>query len=149
MIAPTATRVHDHTSAHLNEEIRRRTEASIARFARPDQNAAIGERLAQLDREWDVERALQANFAAVSLLGLLLGAKVDKRWLALAGVAPAFMVQHALQGWCPPLALLRRLGFRTAREIGNERFALKSLRGDFEQAATSHAPNDLARAAKT
>lgn len=80
--------------------------------ARHPNNAAIDERLAQLDREWDVERALQANFAAVSLLGLLLGAKVDKRWLALAGAAPAFMVQHALQGWCPPLALLKHARIR-------------------------------------
>jgi hypothetical protein len=36
-------------------------------------------------------------------------------------------MQHALQGWCPPVPILRRLGFRTAREIFEERLALKSL----------------------
>jgi len=43
----------------------------------------------------------------------------------------AFLLQHAVQGWCPPLPVLRRLGFRTAREIEVERNALKALRGDF------------------
>ena len=41
------------------------------------------------------------------------------------------MLQHALQGWCPPLPLFRRLGFRTQEEIARERYALKGMRGDF------------------
>jgi hypothetical protein len=43
----------------------------------------------------------------------------------------AFLFQHALQGWCPPVPVLRRLGFRTMREIDTERYALKAIRGDF------------------
>jgi len=43
----------------------------------------------------------------------------------------SFCLQHALQGWCPPLTLFRRLGIRTQREIDDERTALKALRGDF------------------
>jgi hypothetical protein len=39
----------------------------------------------------------------------------------------AFYLQHTLQGWCPPLPLLRRLGFRTPREIGDERSALRAV----------------------
>jgi hypothetical protein len=42
-----------------------------------------------------------------------------------------FLFQHAVEGWCPPIPVLRRLGFRTAREIDIERVALKALRGDF------------------
>jgi hypothetical protein len=42
-----------------------------------------------------------------------------------------FLFQHAIQGWCPPVPVLRRLGFRTANEIEQERTALKALRGDF------------------
>jgi hypothetical protein len=44
-------------------------------------------------------------------------------------------VQHvtAVQGWCPPVSLFRRLGFRTQREIDEERFALKALLGHFQQ----------------
>ncbi len=44
-----------------------------------------------------------------------------------------FLFQHAVQGWCPPVPLFRRLGFRTAREIDHERYALKALRGDFRR----------------
>jgi hypothetical protein len=43
----------------------------------------------------------------------------------------AFLLQHALQGWCPPVPFFRSRGVRTAREIDQERYALKALRGDF------------------
>jgi hypothetical protein len=43
-----------------------------------------------------------------------------------------FFAQHALQGWCPPLPILRRHGVRAAREIERERYAIKALRGDFD-----------------
>jgi hypothetical protein len=46
-------------------------------------------------------------------------------------------MQHALQGWCPPVPLLRRLGFRTSFEIEEERQALKALRGDFDAVSNS------------
>ena len=38
-------------------------------------------------------------------------------------------MQHALQGWCPPLPVLRRLGFRTQNEIERERYALEGVDG--------------------
>jgi len=47
-------------------------------------------------------------------------------------VVAAFLFQHAVQGWCPPIPVLRRLGVRTSREIELERIALKALRGDFD-----------------
>jgi hypothetical protein len=49
----------------------------------------------------------------------------------------AFLFQHAIQGWCPPVPILRRMGFRTAHEIEQERNALKAIRGDFEGISTS------------
>ena len=48
-----------------------------------------------------------------------------------------FLFQHAVQGWCPPIPILRRLGFRTSYEIEEERAALKALRGDFENSKGS------------
>ena len=69
--------------------------------------------------------------ASVALAGVALGARRDRRWFALPAVAAGFMLQHALQGWCPPLPLFRRLGFRTQGEIARERYALKGMRGDF------------------
>lgn len=129
MIADTSTRVSEHTAEHVNWKIRHQTEANVLHCAmRPEH---IGTRLRELDREWDTERALEFNYAVVNLVGLTLGAFWPK-WYLLPAVAGAFMIQHALQGWCPPLPVLRRLGFRTDREIGQERCALKALRGDFD-----------------
>lgn len=58
-------------------------------------------------------------------------ATVDRRWFIFPAFVAGFLLQHAVQGWCPPLPVLRRLGFRTQPEIDYERYALKSLRGDF------------------
>lgn len=149
MIIPdTATRVQQHTSPPLNQQIHEDLEARIAEFRSDDKAALITRRLSELDREWDVERILQTNFAAVSLVGLTLATQVNKRWFALALGVPAFMLQHALQGWCPPLAVLRRMGFRTAKEINEERFALKALRGDFDATSKSENADELLSAVK-
>lgn len=61
---------------------------------------------------------------------MTLGTFVNRRW---------FLLQHAVQGWCPPLPVFRRLGVRTAREIHEEILALKAMRGDFDPAAGSAA----------
>jgi hypothetical protein len=131
MLPTTADRVSGSTAEDINAEIRRSTEQSIARHAAGGR-AAIDRRLAELDAEWDVERTLEANASTLSLIGLALAATVNRRWLALPIAVQAFLLQHALQGWCPPLPILRRLGIRTAEEIHHERYALKAIRGDFE-----------------
>lgn len=148
MFAATATQVAGHTAAHTNEHIRRETQERIAEYERNDRDALIARRLRELEQEWDVERTLQTNFATLSLVGLALALKSDKRWLVLAAGVPAFMVQHALQGWCPPLPVLRRLGVRTSREIAEERFALKSLRGDFDEVNRMMDPDAIVRAVR-
>ncbi|MBF0333545.1 MAG: DUF2892 domain-containing protein [Alphaproteobacteria bacterium] len=130
MLPSTANRVSEHTKPAINESILNATEASVRHHARHPET--IVGRLRELDQEWDIERALEANAATLALMGVALGATVDRRWLALPAMVTAFLLQHALQGWCPPLPVLRRLGFRTAREIESERMALKLLRGDFD-----------------
>jgi hypothetical protein len=70
--------------------------------------------------------------SVLSLTGLALGVGVNKKWLVVPFVVQSFFLQHALQGWCPPLPMLRRLGFRTQHEIECERCALKAKRGDFK-----------------
>jgi hypothetical protein len=136
MIPSTVERVPMHTSEHVNEEIHRQTEENIARISSQGPEA-IERRLKELDREWDIERTLETNAATAVLLGVTLGATVDRRFFALPGVVAAFLLQHALQGWCPPVPVFRRLGFRTQPEIEYERFALKARRGDFRNAASS------------
>jgi hypothetical protein len=62
---------------------------------------------------------------------------VDKKWFIFPAVVAGFLLQHAVQGWCPPMPVFRRLGFRTQSEIDSERYALKTLRGDFRNLPTS------------
>lgn len=130
MLPSTSERVRRNTSDAINEQICRRTEANVSRYAFAGPGA-IDRRLAELDREWDIERYLETMAPTFTLLGLFLGATKSKKWLVLPVVVQSFFLQHALQGWCPPIPILRRLGVRTNDEINQERYALKALRGDF------------------
>jgi hypothetical protein len=129
------TRVPENTSAEINRRIRERTAASLRYYGK--HRSRIAARLRQLDREWDIERAIEANAATIGLLGVLLGTTRDRRWLTLPALVTSFLLQHAVQGWCPPVPILRRLGFRTAQEIDLERQALKALRGDYASASAN------------
>lgn len=140
MIPSTVARVPNHTADHVNACIRRRTEESVARCA-AEGPAAIERRLRELDNEWDIERTLEANAATVALIGLGLGKFADRRFYLLPAAVAGFLLQHAIQGWCPPMPILRRLGFRTESEIDEERYALKALRGDFRDVARGNGHN--------
>lgn len=145
MLPATTKRASNQTGSAINQRIRDEAVARIAHLARhPD---GIGQRLKELDREWDLERALEANASVLAFTGTLLGASVDRRWLALPMGVTAFLFQHAIQGWCPPLPILRRLGIRTSSEIAAERYALKALRGDFA-AVSRDSPEAAMRAAE-
>jgi hypothetical protein len=90
----------------------------------------IDARLRALDREWDIERAIELNASTLAFAGIVAGVFHDRRWLVLPAAVTAFLFQHAVQGWCPPVPVLRKMGFRTVYEIEKERRGLKSLRGD-------------------
>jgi hypothetical protein len=119
-----------NTPSTVNQRIHGRTLHDVSRFIGADP-VFIDERIRELEREWDVERTLEANAAIVALAGLALGVTVDRRFLAVPVAVAGFLLQHALQGWCPPLPVIRRLGVRTAAEIHQEIIALRILRGDF------------------
>ncbi len=126
-------RVPVNTSVRINRAIARSIEENVRYFARrPEQ---IPQRLRELDEEWDIERAIQANAAVAGFMGLLLGTAGRKRWLVVPGLVSIFLFQHAVQGWCPPVPVLRRMGFRTSFEIERERHALKALLGDYQVVA--------------
>lgn len=131
MLPSTTRRVIENTRKEINERIARQTECNVAKYisASPE---AIGDRLAQLDQEWDIERVLEANASAIAFTGILLALVFSWYWLLLPLFVTSMLFLHALQGWCPPVPLLRRLGIRTETEINQERFALKVLRRDFD-----------------
>jgi hypothetical protein len=130
MLMPsTANRVSRHTSKSLNRRIATGMEERLT--ALEGHSRDINKRLAELDREWDIERAIEANASVLALGGIILSVAHDRRWIALPALVTAFLFQHSIQGWCPPVPVLRRMGFRTAEEINQERYALKAMRGDF------------------
>lgn len=131
-------RVRRATAPEVNGKVDQEIRDNLKSYSGSD-SEAIDQRISQLDKEWDIERTLELNAATLAITGTVLGFVVDKRWLALPIVVGAFLVQHAIQGWCPPLPIFRRLGFRTRPEIDKEKFALKALRGDFRR--TVNSPN--------
>jgi hypothetical protein len=91
----------------------------------------IRARLGELDREWNVDRALMLNFAVVAGLSSSLAMRSLARrgsiggWGAMFFTQIGFLAYHAVKRWCPPMAVFRRLGFRSAKEIAAERCALE------------------------
>ena len=94
-------------------------------------DADLTARIRKLEGEWALERVFEAKAGGLTLLGLVLGVTVDRRFFALPLAAAALLLQHAFSGRSAPFPLLRTLGLRTAAEIQQEILALRILRGDF------------------
>jgi hypothetical protein len=125
MVAKSIDRVPRRTRPEINDRIARQTDGNIAYFTQhPDQ---IRQRLRELDEEWDVERALETAAPSITLFGIAMSFLRGRRWILLPILVQSFFLQHALQGWCPPLPVLRRMGFRTVEEIDRERYALRAV----------------------
>ena len=128
-------RVREHTDPERVLELDRAMHERVAEYvgASPDELTA---RINQLEQESDIERILEVNASALALTGVLLGIFKSRRFLVLPVLVMGFLLQHGIQGWCPPLVPLRRLGVRTRQEIDAEKYALKAMRGDFNPLIT-------------
>jgi len=145
MTSTSPDRVREHTRADVNERIDRETQERVHYYSVLGGDA-IERRFDELDREWDIERVLETNASALAFTGLALGFLTRKRgWFAIPGLVLPFLFQHAVQGWCPPVPVLRRLGVRTRREIDREKFALKAARGDLNVIANAGEPVERAQ----
>lgn len=123
-------RVRDNTAHKENTQIDQITIQNLRSFVGKS-NKEIAERIAQLDKEWDIERVLSINMATLAIVGIALTLFVNIYWILLPLVVLLFYLQHAIQGWCPPIVIFRKLKIRTRPEIDREKYALKALRGDF------------------
>jgi hypothetical protein len=136
----TTDRARRHTARSV---IRRIDDEMVSRLSNvADHSDRSQARLDSLDREWDIDRVIETEAAAMGLLGLTLGVTVNSRLLAMPGVVGAAVFLFALRGIYPLLPLFRRLGVRTAVEIERERYAVKALRGDFAALPQAAAPGD-------
>ncbi|HSP46917.1 MAG TPA: YgaP-like transmembrane domain [Clostridiaceae bacterium] len=135
-LPPTTKRVEMNTPPEINDRIHKKTIADLYKYRDADEEA-VTERIRQLDREWNTERVFAANASTLVLLSTILGYKKSRYWFLLTGTVGYFLLQHAIQGWCPPLSVIRRRGVRTPEEIENEKLALRIMRGDFNKTTTN------------
>ena len=126
-------RVRRNSLHSANRKIDQRTEEVIGYWSQLGRDA-ISARIRELDREWDVERFLELTASTFALTGVLTGLKRGRATLVFSAIVLAFLFEHAVQGWCPPLPLFRLLGVRTRKEIDREKYALKALRADSSRA---------------
>ena len=82
----------------------------------------------------------------MGMIGVTLSATVNKKFLTLPVMVAGMVLLHSVQGWYPLLPVFRRLNVRTREEIDREKYALKALRGDFEQ-VPSEPPTTVSDAA--
>lgn len=127
---PNSQRVIQRTDPKINTDIRNQTLRSLNIFKKCDE-PELTERIQTLAAEWDTERVLEVNAAALILLSSYLGIRTSRIWFLLTGTTAVFMLQHALKGWCPIMPFIRKWGVRTMEEIYTEKTALKIMRGDF------------------
>lgn len=130
--------VRENTSEEINRRIDHFTEENIRYYATQTEKV-ISRRINTLEKEWDVQKLVQAIDAGVGLGSIFLGVLGAKKWWFIATLAAASSGMHAMKGWSPGTIALRRMGFRTRQEIDREKYALKALRGDFEEMSTHEA----------
>ena len=130
MVLSHTDRVRANTAAQVNRRVDEQIERNIRHYSGQTKEE-IYRRIQDLDQEWDIERVLETMVSSFSLTGIVLGATVDRKWFLVPTIVLSFLFVHAIQGWCPPLPILRSLGIRTREEIDRERYALKALAGDF------------------
>ena len=128
-------RVRDHSAHAVNQRIVRDIDRSVEHHIRGGRDA-ISRRIAELDREWDIDRVLMANFAVAGGIAYGVGVHrytnrplLSKRrtgFLYFFAAQLGFLLMHAGIGWCPPSVLWRRLGVRTKTEIEIERSLLQA-----------------------
>lgn len=129
MNSATAQRISPQSVVRVNPRNRVQMNRRLEYYQQHKEE--IGRRLAELDREWDIDRTVNANLSLLAFTGMLKSLEVGRKPLFLTAGCIALQLQHAIQGSSPPARLFRRMGFRTAAEIEEERHSLRELRGDF------------------
>ena len=110
--------------------------------------AAINDRLCQLENEWSAGRATKVTLAFVILAGIAMRMAFGAWWVILPIAGGLFLFQYAFSRTSWLGNMFREIGFRSGAKIEEEKFALKTLRGDFRHLPTVHdieAKEDISR----
>lgn len=134
--APVHDDIRRHSMRGSNQRIDRKTREAIDQVE--NSPSKIRARLDELDREWNVDRALMLNFAVLGAVSSSLAMRSLSKhrrfngWAAVFATQLGFLAVHAVKRWCPPMPVFRRLGFRSDQEIAEERAALRTRLSQLE-----------------
>jgi hypothetical protein len=123
--------VRRHTPPRLNQRIDQAMMKRILEYSRKPREEISG-RIAELDREWDIERVVETGAGSLALTGVVMSGLKSRKWLMLSAATLGVLLQHSLTRKSTPIKALRAVGIRTRREIEAEKYALRILRGDFD-----------------
>ncbi len=130
--------IRDVPSQKVNKTVNKKTRKILDEYG--DLSSKVNLRLRELDKEWDLEKTLEINASTAILTGMILGTVGDKKWYLLPTAVAGFLLQNSLMGWSVPKVVFRFLGFRSKREIEEERQSLIALRGDYDVLLTETEP---------
>src|ERR1051325_9535524 len=85
--------VRRHTPSRFNQKIDQAMMKRIWEYARKPPEE-ISARIAELDREWDIERVMETGAGAVALIGVLMSGLKSRKWLMLSAGALGVLLQH-------------------------------------------------------
>ncbi len=120
----------DNPSNKPSRAINKKTRKILNEYG--DLSSKVNLRLRELDQEWDLEKTLEINASAAIMTGMILGKVGDKKWYLLPTAVAGILLQNSLMGWSVPKVVFRFLGFRSRKEIEEERQSLLALRGDYD-----------------
>lgn len=98
---------------------------------------AVSDRLKALEEEPDLESVATLGLAGTGVLALIFGILGSRLWRLLAWLALPLIFAHVRGRFAAPGEFLRTLGLRSRKEIEEEKYALKALRGDFRDLGES------------
>ena len=105
-------------------------------------HGAIDARLEQIEDEWTAGRMVKATLGVAILAGFALATLHDPYWLLLPAVVGGLLLQYVFFRGGVLAKAFGRLGYRGGKEFDDERFALRTLRGDFRHLPTVNEVED-------
>src|SRR5215831_4286180 len=85
--------VRENTAPEINQKIDTAIQENLNKYYHD--RSEIDKRLWELDREWDIERILELNAAALIFMGLWRGLTQNKLWFILPLAASTLLAAHA------------------------------------------------------
>lgn len=97
---------------------------------------AINARLDDIEGEWSAGRTAKSFLGVCILAGTILALTVHWLWVIVPAVAGLTLFEYLFTSTSVLVRLMEGMGFRTRSCIEQEKFALRTLRGDFRTLPT-------------